>query len=86
MLIKHYGEQEFFTPSQIRTVVYRKDFDPKYLPLGYMLCAEPAAVKQVMKKEFPQIDINAYKSEIVGYLEKQKDRGYFQVLQQVTTQ
>ncbi len=86
LLAKYYGQQEFYSPSQIRTIVYRKDFDPKYLPLGYMLCAEPKVVQQVMAKEFPQIDINAYKREIVSYLERQSDKRYFQVLQQVAAQ
>ncbi|GLX77087.1 hypothetical protein tinsulaeT_04270 [Thalassotalea insulae] len=80
-LIKHYGQQAYYSPSQIRTIVYRKDFNPKFLPLGYILFAAPEALQGIMAKEFPQINIADYKREILSYLEGKSYSGYLQVLQ-----
>ncbi|WP_206485433.1 DUF6559 family protein [Thalassotalea sp. G2M2-11] len=85
-LEKHYGVQDFYTPSQIRTVVYCKDFDPSYLPLAYLLYAAPQSLTETLETEFPRLDIQAYKREIIGYLEQQSYRDHFQKLQEVMNQ
>ena len=66
-LEKHYGSQKYFTASQIRTVVYTKDFAPEFLPLGYILFIDPSSLSQVIEREFPELDINEFKKEILTY-------------------
>ncbi len=84
-LEKQFGHQTFYTPSQVRTVVYQKDFDPTFLPLGYILFVNPHLLNEVMEKEFPLIDINEYRREILAYLDRKSYQGYLQVLKQVTS-
>lgn len=80
-LEKHYGENTFYTASQIRTIVYKKDFNPSYLPLGYILFLDPIKLDQVLAKEFPEVKVSEYKKEILTFLEKKSYNGYLKVLQ-----
>jgi len=77
-LIKQYGRQEFYSPSQVRTIVYKKDFDPQFLPLGYILFVRPDLVSETIEKEFPQLQIAEYKKEIGQYLTRKSYKGYLQ--------
>ncbi len=36
-LNKRYGEQSFYSARQVRATVYQCNFNPSYLPLGYLL-------------------------------------------------
>lgn len=80
LLQKHYGEQNFYTASQIRTTVYQCNFNPKFLPLGYLLFLEPTLLSQLMSDEFPSVCINNYKKDIRDYLDKRKYHGHLQAL------
>ncbi len=82
-LEKKFGEHEFYTPSQVRATVYQKDFNPSYLPLGYILFVEPTLSRQIIAKEFPEIDVQEYKKEILSYLEGKSYNGYLQILDTV---
>lgn len=82
-LEKQFGQLDFYTPSQVRSTVYCKDFDPQFLPLAYLLFVEPKLLNELFQKEFPQIDIEKYKREIVSYLEKKSYAGYLSVLQNI---
>ncbi|RHW74849.1 DUF6559 family protein [Colwellia sp. RSH04] len=79
-LHKRYGHQSFYTASQIRATVYQCSFNPKYLPLGYLLFMEEEHLKQVVTKEFPDICIEQYKKEMQSYLTERKFHGELQVL------
>lgn len=79
-LQKRYGEQPFYTASQIRATVYQCNFNPKFLPLGYLLFLEPPLLTQLMSDEFPSVCINHYKKEICDYLDKRKYHGHLQLL------
>lgn len=81
LLEKQYGTRQYYSSSQIRTVIYRKDFDPSYLPLGYILFLDPHSLEDVLKAEFPDIKIAEYKKDILKYLEKKSYRGFLQILQ-----
>ncbi len=83
-LEKYYGENTFYTRSQIRTIVYKKNFNPDYLPLGYLLFINPSDVKKVISLEFPHINIAHYKHEILSYLDKKSYQGYLKILQHAT--
>ncbi|GHG02770.1 DUF6559 family protein [Thalassotalea marina] len=80
-LEKHYGENTFYTASQIRTIVYKKDFNPSYLPLGYILFLDPARLDGVLAKEFPEVKVNEYKKEILTFLEEKSYNGFLLTLQ-----
>jgi len=82
VLEKRYGKQDYFTPSQIRTCVYQKNFSPKYLPLGYLLFANHQELQKVIATEFPQLDLNEFKHEVQSYLSHKNYQGYLQVLGQ----
>jgi len=80
-LEKQFGKQDFYTSSQIRTIVYRKDFNPDYLPLGYILFLNIDELKSTFAKEYPLIEITEYKQTILSYLDKKSYLCYLQVLQ-----
>ena len=82
-LEKQYGKNTFYSASQIRTIVYRKDFNPSYLPLAYILFLDPKELENRLSIEFPQLSIAEYKKEILLYLDKKGYQGYMQALQQV---
>lgn len=80
ILQKRYGEQLFYTASQIRATVYQCNFNPKFLPLGYLLFLDPHLLIQLMQEEFPTICIHHYTKDIRDYLDKRKYHGYLQLL------
>lgn len=82
-LEKNFGKQEFYSASQIRKIVYRKDFNPHYLPLAYILFLDPIELDEVIAIEFPQLELEAYKKEILMYLDKKGYQGFLQSIQQV---
>ncbi|MBL4765328.1 MAG: hypothetical protein JKX67_08650 [Colwellia sp.] len=79
-LQQRYGEQLFYTASQIRATVYQCNFNPKFLPLGYLLFLDPSLLIQLMHEEFPAVCINNYKRDICHYLDKRKYHGHLQLL------
>lgn len=80
VLEKSYGKQNYYTPSQVRTCVYKNDFSPKYLPLGYLLFTTPKELNNLLALEFPLLDLNKFKQDILTYLGNKKYQGYLQVL------
>jgi len=79
-LQKRYGKQSFYTARQVRATVFQCDFNPKYLPLGYLLFIEHSNLTKVLKVEFPNVDIAKYKQEMRCYLSERKYHGYLQLL------
>jgi len=80
LLEKRYGVKKHYTTNEIRTVVYRKSFNPKYLPLAFILFLENNELSNVMAEEYPEISIADYKKEILSILNKKSYQGYLQVL------
>ncbi|REL26428.1 hypothetical protein DXX93_07440 [Thalassotalea euphylliae] len=83
-LEKRYGKHEFYSAHQIRATVYQKDFNPRFLPLGYILFLTPCELNEVFSREFPEMDIEAYKQEIISYLANKNYEGQLQVLKQAS--
>lgn len=79
-LVKRYGEKDFYSASEIRSTVYQCDFNPKHLPLGYLLFLETKQLNQVITKEFPQLCIKSYKAEIAEYLNEREHYGHLKLL------
>lgn len=79
-LEKRYGEKKHYSASQVRSTVYQNDFNPKYLPLAYLLFLEQNALKNVLFSEYPELNINQYKKDIGLYIARKKYNGYFQTL------
>jgi hypothetical protein len=80
-LEKRFGKRNFYSASEIRTIVYQQDFNPKYLPLGYILFLDPKEIEYTFHIEFPQLNIAEYKQEILSYLDKKSYQGALKVLQ-----
>jgi len=79
-LQQRYGDQLFYTASQIRATVYQCNFNPQFLPLGYLLFLDPPLLIQLMREEFPTVCIQGYKKDIRDYLDKRKYHGHLQLL------
>lgn len=81
ILERNFGCKEYYTASEIRTTVFKKNFSTKYLLLGYILFLDDLSLKETMYIEFPQIDVSEYRKEISNYLQSKSYHGYLQVLQ-----
>lgn len=79
-LQKRYGEQTYYSSSQVRATVYQCNFNPNYLPLGYILFLDACALNNVIAVEFPELCISRYKQEIKTYLDERRYYGYLKLL------
>jgi hypothetical protein len=79
-LQSRYGEQTYYSASQVRATVYQCNFNPTYLPLGYILFLDAFALSDVISTEFPELCIRQYKQEIKSYLDERKYYGYLKLL------
>jgi len=79
-LQKRYGEHTFYNANQVRATVYQCDFNPNYLPLGYLLFLDKTELSKIMSVEFPQLCVNNYKQELRAYLNDHKYYGYLELL------
>ncbi len=79
-LQQRYGEQTFYNASQVRATVYQCNFNPKYLPLGYLLFLDSCSLNKVAATEFPELCMKEYKQEIKDYLSKRKYYGNLTLL------
>jgi hypothetical protein len=75
-----YGERTFYNASQVRSTIYQCNFNPSYLPLGYILFLDSYDLSKVITAEFPGLCIQKYKQEIKDYLNKRKYYGYLKLL------
>ena len=82
-LEKRYGKSSTstYTASQIRATVYQEDFNPKYLPLGYILFLNPHELNRTIKQEFSDFNIESFKQEIVVLLNENSFPGNLSILQ-----
>jgi len=74
-LAKRYGEKHFYNASQIRATIYQCNYKPSYLPLGYLLYLERSQLNETLEREFPELDIQSYKNEMLDYLGKKQYSG-----------
>tara|TARA_R110000737_G_scaffold102815_2_gene136211 strand:+ start:449 stop:781 length:333 start_codon:yes stop_codon:yes gene_type:complete len=79
-LEKRYGKQKYYSASQVRTTVYQNDFNPKYLPLAYLLFLDNNTLRNVLFTEYPELNISQYKNDIGAYIARKKYDGYLQNL------
>ncbi|KGJ96461.1 DUF6559 family protein [Colwellia psychrerythraea] len=79
-LQKRYGQQTFYSASQVRATVYQCNFNPTYLPLGYLLFLESCTLSEIITTEFPELCMLKYKQDIRGYLDDRKYYGYLKLL------
>ncbi len=79
-LEKRYGVKNYYSSSEVRATVYQNNFNPKYLPLAYLLFLEQSALKNVLYAEYPELNISQYKQEILTYLDRKRYNGYLQKL------
>lgn len=82
-LSKRFGDKDHYTASEVRSTIYQGNFNPKFLPLGYILFLENNELLQIMEKEFPHVCLNQYKGDMVDYLTNKKYRGCLNSLQAV---
>lgn len=79
-LQKRYGDYTFYSASQVRATVYQCNFNPTYLPLGYLLFLNSCALNEIVATEFPELCIKKYKLEMKEYLNERKYYGYLKLL------
>lgn len=79
-LKKRYGEKPYYSASEVRATVYKNSFNPKYLPLAYLLCLEQQDLNNVLFSEYPELDIYQYKKDIFSYIIQKNHTKYFQNL------
>lgn len=79
-LEKRYGCKEHYSASEVRATVYQNNFNPKYLPLAYLLFLDQNALKNVLYLEYPELNICQYKQDIVEYLSRKQYNGYLKKL------
>ncbi|MBA6338900.1 MULTISPECIES: hypothetical protein [unclassified Colwellia] len=79
-LERDFGCKEYYTAAEIRITIFKNNFSPTYLPLGYILFLDEISLKETMYIEFPHIDVNEYRQEISNYLISKSYHGYLQVL------
>ncbi len=79
-LQKRYGEQKYYNASQVRATVYQCDFNPKFLPLGYLLFLDKCSLNEVMSVEFPELSIRQYKQDMQRYLDQHQYYGHLKLL------
>jgi hypothetical protein len=79
-LQQRYGEQNFYNASQVRSTIYQCNFNPRYLPLGYLLFLDSCSLNKVTADEFPELCMREYKREIKDYLSNHKYYGSLKIL------
>ncbi len=79
-LVKRFGEKKFYSSSQIRSTVYQCDFNPEYLPLGYLLFLEKNASQEIITLEFPQLCLITYKKNLLDCLKSRDSEVFSEVL------
>lgn len=79
-LQQRYGEQTFYNASQVRATIYQCNFNPSYLPLGYLLFLDSCALNKITATEFPELCMREYREEIKDYLSNRKYYGYLKLL------
>jgi hypothetical protein len=79
-LEQRYGKKTSYSASEVRATVYQNNFNPKYLPLAYILFLEQNALKNVIYIEYPELNISQYKQELIDYLNRKQYNGYLQKL------
>ena len=82
ILERNFGIKVNYTASEVRSTVFKNNFSPKYLPLGYILFLDDISLMETMHVEFPQLKIAEYRKEILNYLDSKSYHGYLQILHQ----
>jgi len=77
-LEKIYGVKKYYSASEVRATVYQNDFNPKYLPLGYILFLDQAALNEVWQTEYSALNIKQYQQEITDYLNQKRYGALFE--------
>ncbi|MGB1197426.1 MAG: hypothetical protein ACPG46_00160 [Thalassotalea sp.] len=81
-LENRYGIKDFYSPSEVRSTVYQKDFNPDLLPLGYLLFLNSTDLSSIFSQEFPSLTPESYKQEILAYLNTKQYLGFTHLLNQ----
>lgn len=79
-LEKRYGIQLSYSAHQIRATVYKKNFNPTFLPLGYIMFLSRKELQAVLYSEFPELDVTQYKHEMLAYLDSKSYQGLLEEL------
>jgi hypothetical protein len=80
ILEKKYGSKKHYSASEVRSTVYQRNFNPKYLPLAYLLCLDKNELNSVLFTEYPELNISEFRKDIGGYITRKKYTGYLQNL------
>lgn len=79
-LEKQFGTKTYYSAHEVRSTVYKKNFNPTFLPLGYIISLHPDELTEVMEKEFPMLSIQDYKNEMIAFLSRRNYRGGLKII------
>ena len=71
-LEQRFGQQVSYSASQVRTVVYQRNFNPKHLALGYIIALNEHDLSDVLSNEFPDLCKSTYIKQIISTLSSSK--------------
>lgn len=74
-LEKEFGNKTYFSAREVRSTVYKKNFNPSFLPLGYIISLHPDELTEVMNEQFPDVSVHDYKKEMMTYLSEKNYQG-----------
>jgi hypothetical protein len=81
-LQKRYGIRATYNAHQVRATVFHCDFNPNYLPLGYVLFLPAEQASAVIQKEFPDFSMAALFEQINQFTKKKPE---FQAMLQLSS-
>jgi len=80
VLEKQYGQHNTYSARQIRTVVFQKNFNAKYLPLAYIMCLKKDEVRTVLGVEFPTLCVTDFEQTISNLTDSPEITQHFNAL------
>lgn len=63
-LEKQYGPSNNYSASQVRTIVFKKDFNAKFLPLAYIMFLEKEELNAILAVEFPDLCLSHFEKTV----------------------
>lgn len=80
LLEKQYGQRNTYSASQVRTTVFKKNFDTKYLPLAYIMCLNKDDIRTVLNVEFPELCVTDFEQTIKNLIDSPEISQHFNTL------
>lgn len=80
VLEKKYGQRNTYSARQIRTTVFKANFNVRYLPLAYIMCLKKDEIISVLDVEFPELCVTEFEQTISNLVESPEIAQHFNTL------